>query len=120
MGRAAMASGCGYPSLANIKRLPVNEIKIDKSFVINMLTDRSDTMLVRTVIERGHNCGLTVVAEGVETKEMLDALAALGCDEIQGYFISKPQTCELLKIWFSASPYKTGLADAVCRAGYSP
>ncbi|HEU0283423.1 MAG TPA: EAL domain-containing protein [Gallionella sp.] len=106
--------GTGYTSLANIKRLPVNEIKIDKSFVSNMLTDRSDTMLVRTVIELGHNFGLIVVAEGVETKELLDALAALGCDEVQGYFISKPQTCELLKCWFSNCPYKTRPADAIC------
>lgn len=104
--------GTGYTSLASIKHLPVNEIKIDKSFVTNMLTDKKDAMLVRTVIDLGHNFGLTVVAEGVETKEVLDALAALGCDEIQGYFISKPQTCELLKSWFSTCPYKIGPADA--------
>lgn len=106
--------GTGYSSLASIKRLPVNEIKIDKSFVTNMLTDKQDAMIVRTVIELGHNFGLTVVAEGVESKEVLDALAALGCDEIQGYFISKPQTCDLLKSWFSTSPYKIGPAGAVC------
>ena len=106
--------GTGYTSLASIKHLPVNEIKIDRSFVTNMLTDRNDAMIVRTVIELGHNFGLTVVAEGVETKEVLDALAALGCDEVQGYLISRPQTCELLKSWFSTSPYKTGPADAVC------
>ena len=106
--------GTGYTSLASIKRLPVNEIKIDKSFVTNMLTDKQDAMIVRTVIEFGHNFGLTVVAEGVESKEVLDALAALGCDEVQGYFISKPQTCELLKIWFATSPYKIGPADTVC------
>ncbi len=82
--------GTGYTSLASIKHLPVNEIKIDKSFVINMLTDEKDEMIVRTVIEFGHNFGLTVVAEGVETKEILDALAVLGCDEVQGYYISKP------------------------------
>ncbi|MGC2456820.1 MAG: EAL domain-containing protein [Gallionellaceae bacterium] len=105
--------GTGYTSLASIKHLPVNEIKIDKSFVTNMLTDKKDAMLVRTVIELGHNFGLTVVAEGVETKEVLDALAVLGCDEVQGYFISKPQTYELLRIWFSTSPYKIGPADAV-------
>jgi diguanylate cyclase (GGDEF)-like protein len=98
--------GTGYTSLSSIKRLPVNEIKIDKSFVTSMLTDKKDEMIVRTVIEFGHNFGLTVVAEGVETKEVLDALAALGCDEVQGYFISKPQTCELLKSWFFTSPYK--------------
>ncbi len=106
--------GTGYTSLSSIKRLPVNEIKIDRSFVTNMLTDKKDEMIVRTIIELGHNFGLTVVAEGVETQEVLDALAALGCDEVQGYFISKPQTSELLKSWFSTSPYKIGLADAGC------
>ena len=106
--------GTGYTSLASIKRLPINEIKIDKSFVTNMLTDKKNAMIVRTVIELGHNFGLTVVAEGVETKEVLDALAALGCDEIQGYFISKPQACDLLKSWFQTSPYKIGPDDSVC------
>ena len=108
MGLSIDDFGTGYTSLSSIKRLPVNEIKIDKSFVTNLLTDKKDAMLVRTVIELGHNFGLSVVAEGVETKEVLDALAALGCDEIQGYFISKPLTCELLKSWFPTSPYKIG------------
>ena len=103
--------GTGYTSLSSIKRLPVNEIKIDKSFVTNMLSDKQDEMIVRTVIEFGHNFGLTVVAEGVETKEVLDALAALGCDEIQGYFISQPLAYEPLKNWLSACPYKTASAD---------
>ena len=98
--------GTGYTSLSSIKRLPLNEIKIDKSFITNMLTDEKGAMLVRSVIDLGHNFGLTVVAEGVETQEVLDALTALGCDEVQGYFISKPQTCELLKSWFTTSPYK--------------
>jgi diguanylate cyclase (GGDEF)-like protein len=100
--------GTGYTSLASIKYLPVNEIKIDKSFVINMMTDKKNEMIVRTVIDFGHNFGLTVVAEGVETKEILDALAALGCDEVQGYYISKPMAYEPLKNWLSASPYKVG------------
>ena len=94
--------GTGYTSLASIKHLPVNEIKIDKSFVTNMLTDKKDAMIVRTVIEFGHNFGLTVVAEGVETKEVLDALAALGCDEVQGYFISRPIALEALKDWLKS------------------
>ena len=106
--------GTGYTSLASIKHLPVNEIKIDKSFVTHMLTDKKDAMLVRTVIELGHNFGLTVVAEGVETKEVMDALTALGCDEVQGYFISKPQACNSLQSWFSASSYKIGSANAAC------
>ena len=98
--------GTGYTSLASIKRLPINEIKIDKSFVTHMLTDKKDAMIVRTVIEFGHNFGLTVVAEGVETKEVLDALTALGCDEAQGYFICKPQACEPLKSWLATGPWK--------------
>ena len=106
--------GTGYTSLSSIKRIPVDEIKIDKSFVTNMLSDKKDAMIVRTVIEFGHNLGLTVIAEGVETKEVLDALAALGCDEVQGYFISMPQACEPLKNWFSTTPYKIGLSNTVC------
>lgn len=98
--------GTGYTSLSSIKRLPVNEVKIDKSFVTHMLTDKKDAMIARTIIELGHNFGLTVVAEGVETQEVFDALAALGCDEIQGYFISKPQAFEPLKNWFLTSPWK--------------
>ena len=105
--------GTGYTSLSSIKHLPINEIKIDMSFVTNMLTDKKDAMLVRTVIDLGHNFGLTVVAEGVETKEVLDALTALGCDEVQGYFISKPQACEPLKKWLSTTSYKIGPDDTV-------
>ena len=98
--------GTGYTSLSSIKRLPVNEIKIDKSFVTNMLTDKQDAMIVRTIIDFGHNFGLTVVAEGVETKAVYDTLAQLGCDAIQGYFVSKPLACEELKAWFASALYK--------------
>ncbi len=100
--------GTGYTSLASIKRLPVNEIKIDKSFVMGMMADKDDAIIVRSVIELGHNLGLRVVSEGVETKEIFDALAELGCDEAQGYFISKPQACEPLKRWFPTAPWKIG------------
>jgi len=102
--------GTGYTSLASIKHIPVSEIKIDKSFVLGMLTSNSDAMVVRSVIDLGHNLGLTVVAEGVETKEMFDALAALGCDEAQGYFISKPQSCASLERWFPTAPWKLAKA----------
>lgn len=103
--------GTGYTSLASIKHLPVNEIKIDKTFVTGMLTDKSDAMIVRSVIELGHNLGLRVVAEGVETQETLDILAALGCDEAQGYLISRPQTYDSLKSWFSTSSWRLGSAS---------
>ncbi len=98
--------GTGYTSLASVKHLSVNEIKIDKSFVLGMLVNNSDAIIVRSVIDLGHNLGLRVVAEGVETKEMFDAVAALGCDEAQGYFISKPQTCEVLNGWFPTAAWK--------------
>ena len=98
--------GTGYTTLASIKHLPVDEIKIDKSFVLGMLASNSDAMIVRSVIDLGHNLGLRVVAEGVETKEMFDAVAALGCDEAQGYFISRPQAYEALINWFPTAPWK--------------
>lgn len=100
--------GTGYTSLASIKHLPVNEIKIDQSFIFSMLADPKDAMIVRSVIELGHNLGLVVVAEGVETQEALDSLTDLGCDEAQGYFISRPQECEQLKRWFSTSTWVLG------------
>jgi len=97
--------GTGYTSLAGIKRFPIDEIKIDRSFITNMLTEHKDAMIVRSVIELGHNLGLTVVAEGIETKKVLDALVDLGCDGIQGYFISKPQTGDALRNWLLTSSW---------------
>ncbi|MBA3695247.1 MAG: EAL domain-containing protein [Methylotenera sp.] len=93
--------GTGFTSLASIKSLPVNEIKIDKSFIMDMMTNKKDAMIVRSVIELGHNLGIMVVAEGVETKEILDALVDFGCDVIQGYYISRPLPAETLKKWLS-------------------
>lgn len=82
--------GTGYSSLGYLKRLPVDEIKIDKSFVINMMNDENDAMIVRSIIELSHNLSLKVTAEGVENKEIFDKLTSLGCDHAQGYFISHP------------------------------
>ena len=84
--------GTGYSSLAYLKRLPVNELKIDKSFVMNMVDEDSDgdAKIVRSTIDLAHNLGLTVVAEGVENAATLRRLDALGCDEAQGYHLSKP------------------------------
>jgi EAL domain-containing protein (putative c-di-GMP-specific phosphodiesterase class I) len=82
--------GTGYSSLAYLKRLPVDELKIDRSFVMAMERDLNDAKIVRSTIELAHNLGLTVVAEGVETAKAWKLLAALGCDEGQGYFIGRP------------------------------
>ena len=84
--------GTGYSSLAYLKRLPVNELKIDKSFVMGMADadGEGDTKIVRSTIDLAHNLGLSVVAEGVENAATLRRLEALGCDEAQGYHLSKP------------------------------
>ena len=82
--------GTGYSSLAYLKRLPVDELKIDKSFVMNMEKDEDDAKIVRSTIDLAHNLGLSVVAEGVENQLIWDKLQGLSCDEAQGYFMSKP------------------------------
>jgi len=82
--------GTGYSSLAYLKKLPVNEIKIDKSFVMNMIADESDEMIVRSTIDLAHNLGLDVIAEGVDSEEAWNKLHKLECDGAQGYFISVP------------------------------
>jgi diguanylate cyclase len=82
--------GTGYSSLAYLKKLPVQELKIDRSFVMHMVEDEDDATIVRSTIELGHNMGLEVVAEGVEDLSGLEFLKRLGCDQVQGYYISKP------------------------------
>lgn len=91
--------GTGYSSLAYLKRLPVNELKIDRSFVMAMESDESDATIVRSTIDLAHNLGLTVVAEGVENDASLNALRALECDEAQGYHISRPMPSEAFAAW---------------------
>jgi EAL domain-containing protein (putative c-di-GMP-specific phosphodiesterase class I) len=91
--------GTGYSSLAYLKRLPVNELKIDKSFVLNMENDVGDTKIVRSTIDLGHNMGLRVVAEGIESEAVWRLLADLGCDQGQGYFMSRPIPADQLFGW---------------------
>jgi diguanylate cyclase (GGDEF)-like protein len=82
--------GTGYSSMAYLRRLPVDELKIDRSFVLGMTTAAQDLVLVRSAIDLGHNLGLTVVAEGVEGAEHVDALRELGCDIAQGFHYARP------------------------------
>jgi diguanylate cyclase (GGDEF)-like protein len=82
--------GTGYSSMSYLKRLPISEIKVDRSFVMNMQKDPNDTMIVKATVELGKNLGLQVVAEGVEDRASYDDLAAMGCDLAQGYLISRP------------------------------
>ncbi|MEH6442469.1 MAG: EAL domain-containing protein [Oceanospirillaceae bacterium] len=91
--------GTGYSSLAQLKQLPVHELKIDKSFVQRLEHDLDDQIIVRSTIELAHNMGLTVVAEGIEDQFALDWLKENGCEKAQGYFISKPKPADELSPW---------------------
>ncbi len=82
--------GTGYSSLSYLKRLPIDEIKVDRSFVVNMQKDPNDAMIVRATVELGKRLGLQVVAEGVEDRATFDELAELGCDLAQGFSIGRP------------------------------
>ena len=100
--------GTGYSSLAYLKKLPVTAVKIDKSFVMHMTQDPNDAQIVRSTIELAHNLGLKVIAEGVEDQEVWDRLLTLGCDEAQGYYMSRPIPAPELTQWLKKSPW--GLA----------
>jgi len=93
--------GTGYSSLSYLKRLPVAELKIDKSFVLHMAEDAADAAIVSSTIGLAHSLGLRVVAEGVEDERSRDLLAAMKCDAAQGYYLSRPLGAEDLTRWLS-------------------
>jgi diguanylate cyclase (GGDEF)-like protein len=95
--------GTGYSSLANLRRLPIDELKIDRSFVSPMLSDESDLIIVRSTINLGHDLGLKVVAEGVEDEATLHRLERLGCDLAQGYHFAKPLPAAAFNKWIGVS-----------------
>jgi diguanylate cyclase (GGDEF)-like protein/PAS domain S-box-containing protein len=99
LGLAIDDFGTGYSSLRHLRRLPIREIKIDRSFVANMVTDEDDATIVRSTIEVGRNLGLRVVAEGVETMEIWHRLAALGCTIAQGTCLSDALPADELEVW---------------------
>jgi diguanylate cyclase (GGDEF)-like protein len=99
--------GTGYSSLGYLKRLPVDQIKIDRSFVMEMRTSADDTFIVRTIVDLGDNLGLKVVAEGIENQETLDELEAIGCDFAQGFFMSRPLAADDLSHWLTTSKWAT-------------
>lgn len=108
--------GTGYSSLSYLKKLPVNEIKIDKSFVMNMNNSDNDASIIRATVGLAQDLGLSVVAEGVETRESKDKLEKMGCEIVQGFYISKPQPAEEISklidtINSSAKQSSTGNAD---------
>ena len=98
--------GTGHSSLAYLKDLPVDELKIDQSFVFNMSSDNTQTMIVHSIIALGHNLGLMTTAEGIETQEVWDELEALDCDVAQGYFMSRPLAADDFIQWLKESTWK--------------
>ena len=91
--------GTGYSSLTYLKKLPVSELKIDKSFVSNMIKNKDDNSIVQSVIHLAHNFNMSVVAEGIENKETFTALCELNCDIAQGFYIAKPMPVEEFPLW---------------------
>ena len=91
--------GVGYTSLGQLKNLPISELKIDRSFVMTMAEDPSNALIVQTLADLGHNLGFTLVAEGVETEQVLTALGGFGCDVAQGYHLSRPITAPAFDTW---------------------
>lgn len=96
--------GTGYTSLGYLTRLPINELKIDRSFVSNMTRSEQDEVIVRSTIDLGRNLGLDVVAEGVESRDVLERLRSLGCDVAQGFLMSRPVPAGELTSWLNELP----------------
>jgi diguanylate cyclase len=103
--------GTGHSSLVRLRQLPVGEIKVDRSFVMAMLDNKDDEVIVRSTIDLAHNLGLKVVAEGVENARLLDALSKLGCDVVQGYHISRPLPVEQLEKLFESGRWTMAVAQ---------
>lgn len=101
--------GVGYTSLGQLKNLPITELKIDKSFVMTMNQDTSDALIVQSVIDLGHNLGLTIVAEGVENAAVLEQLSAYGCDDAQGYHFCRPIPAGTIDEWLADNRDAIGL-----------
>jgi EAL domain-containing protein (putative c-di-GMP-specific phosphodiesterase class I) len=105
--------GTGYSSLAYLRRLPVRELKLDKSFIRGMMGDTSDSFIVRSTIDLAHNLGLSVAAEGVEDQATLECLRALGCDAVQGFLLGPPLEASELAEWIRRSAWTRTVREAV-------
>jgi EAL domain-containing protein (putative c-di-GMP-specific phosphodiesterase class I) len=108
--------GTGYASLSYLKQLPVDEIKVDKAFVLGVTRDDNDAAIVRSTIDLGHTLNLTVVAKGIEDQATWDLLATLECDFAQGYFIAHPLPATDFLQWLQRSPWVTQPRPAISLA----
>jgi len=106
--------GTGYSSLAYVKNFPVNRLKIDQGFIRNLANDLNDAAIVRAIVSLGHSLNLDVIAEGVEDAEQLEILRKEGCDEVQGYFFSRPIPAKDFMLLFRR---KAPAAAALARTG---
>jgi EAL domain-containing protein (putative c-di-GMP-specific phosphodiesterase class I) len=116
IGLAIDDFGTGYSSLSYLKQLPVNAIKIDKSFVTGMTKNENDAVIVRSTVDLGRNLGLEVIAEGVETKEIWEALVDLQTSVAQGFYLGRPMEPEKIPEWMRqwetvANPHKQASED---------
>ena len=93
--------GTGHSSLAQIRNLPLHELKIDKSFIMSLTSDEQNTAIVKTTIELAHNMNLSVVAEGIENEETLRQVCDMGCEEAQGFFLAKPMSSAEFLHWMN-------------------
>ena len=105
--------GTGYSSLSYLRQLPVSELKVDQSFIANMLIDTQDEVIVRSTIDLGHNLGLEVVAEGVENEQILDQLRSIRCDVAQGFAISRPLNAQRLLAWLHTTKHPSRKFDPI-------
>jgi EAL domain-containing protein (putative c-di-GMP-specific phosphodiesterase class I) len=108
--------GTGYSSLSHLQRLPLDELKIDRSFVAQMDTNQQDLVIVRSTIDLAHNLGLRVVAEGIESARHIALLRRLGCQLGQGFFIAEPLSIELLTRWLGEPRRAPGAAEETTAA----
>ncbi|MEN9644793.1 MAG: hypothetical protein RL238_1462 [Actinomycetota bacterium] len=110
--------GTGYSSLSYLRRLPVSELKIDRSFVSNLLLEDQDEVIVKSIIDLGHNLGMQVVAEGVETDEIMNRLRGFGCDVAQGFGICRPIPFDQFLTWLSATQHPSRRRDPMIADGW--
>lgn len=104
--------GTGYSSMAYLSKLPIAKIKVDKSFVRDMIDNNNDAVIVRSIISLGHNLGLNVVAEGAENSATWDQLKLRGCDSAQGYCMSRPIPADQIPEWVKNSPWGSDFSVA--------
>ncbi|MFT5182370.1 MAG: EAL domain-containing protein (putative c-di-GMP-specific phosphodiesterase class I) [Alphaproteobacteria bacterium] len=103
--------GTGYSSLALLKQLPLDRLKIDRSFINGLPGDKDDSVIVSAIISLGQSLGLEVIAEGVETQEQLDFLQRKDCDQVQGFYFSPPLPPDEFAVWFNQKQLQQKLAS---------